>query len=309
MRSGNFAKITAGISVVVVMGVVWMLSSRSRVHAQDDNNQGNNYQVQQGFAIAKQLGIPLNLAGKDPNLVGLGSYLVNAVGDCNGCHSSGSPTSLFIYPYLGNSIPPAPPFAGGNPYFNQREKLDLSVYLNGGTNFGTVGTPTGPNGYTGPAIITRNLTPDYTGKAEGGHSLAEFMDIIKNGKDYDHVHPNCTADQITEINNGGTPICIPTGVIDDTGFNNIPDGKLLQIMPWVTFSHMTDNDIQAMYEYLSSIPCIDNTLVPGPAGDPNELRNQCGPEPIVPAVQAKDDNEGSKAFRSRRMIRMGSGAQ
>jgi len=33
---------------------------------------------------------------------------------------------------------------------------------------------------------------------------------------------------------------------------------------------MTDTDITAIYEYLTSIPCIDNTLVPGPAGDPNE---------------------------------------
>jgi hypothetical protein len=58
--------------------------------------------------------------------------------------------------------------------------------------------------------------------------------------------------------------------------DNIPNGNLLQIMPWVTFSHMTDNDITAIYEYLSAIPCIDNSTSTPPAGAPNELRNDCG---------------------------------
>jgi hypothetical protein len=58
-------------------------------------------------------------------------------------------------------------------------------------------------------------------------------------------------------------------------YNNIPDGNLLQIMPWVTFSHMSDRDLEAMYEYLSAIPCIDNTTSTPPAGAPNELRNDC----------------------------------
>ena len=55
-----------------------------------------------------------------------------------------------------------------------------------------------------------------------------------------------------------------------------PDGNLLQVMPWPTFSHMTDHDIEAIYENLSAIPCIDNTVSTPPAGAPNELRNDCG---------------------------------
>ena len=47
-------------------------------------------------------------------------------------------------------------------------------------------------------------------------------------------------------------------------------------MPWPTFSHLTDRDITAIYEYLSAIPCIDNTTSTPPAGAPNELRNDCG---------------------------------
>ena len=43
-------------------------------------------------------------------------------------------------------------------------------------------------------------------------------------------------------------------------------------MPWPTFSHMTDHDIEAIYEYLSAIPCIDNSTSTPPAGAPNELQ-------------------------------------
>jgi hypothetical protein len=39
---------------------------------------------------------------------------------------------------------------------------------------------------------------------------------------------------------------------------------------------MTDHQIEAIYEYLSAIPCIDNTFGTPPAGAPNELRNDCG---------------------------------
>ena len=93
---------------------------------------------------------------------------------------------LGIYPFV----------TGNNPYFNQPAKVDPTVYLNGGVNFGTVGTPTGPNGYAGPFIITRNLTPDKNGRPEGGHTPAEFKQIFRHGTDFDHIHPTCTADQL-----------------------------------------------------------------------------------------------------------------
>lgn len=43
--------------------------------------------VEQGFAISPIPTSHLSLNGKDIELVGYGSYLVNAVGDCSGCHS------------------------------------------------------------------------------------------------------------------------------------------------------------------------------------------------------------------------------
>ena len=78
-------------TLVAAIGVVGMLSNPPRLAAQDDEAR-----IEQGLAIA-----PVNLtySHKDRKLVGLGSYIVNASGDCNGCHSSGTPASLGIYPY------------------------------------------------------------------------------------------------------------------------------------------------------------------------------------------------------------------
>jgi hypothetical protein len=186
--------------------------------------------------------------------------------------------------------------------------LDPSVYLNGGTSFGTVGTPSGPLGYAGPAIITRNLTPNYTGMAEGGNTLSQFKQIMRTGIDFDHIHPPCTTADMNKINSppkGVTTIaeleplvhyCIPTGVIPGTSFNNLPDGNLLQIMPWPTFSHLTDRDLEAIYEYLSAIPCIDNTTSPPPDGAPNELLNKCSGTSPATAAPANAD-VGDSAFR------------
>lgn len=263
MTTPSCAKIAGAVVTMVAIVLAGISIKAPRTQASDDDTDSR---VQIGFKIAP---VPLNLDGKDRAMVGLGSYLVNAIGDCNGCHSSGAPP-LGIYTFV----------TGKNPYFKQPAKVDPTVYLNGGVNFGTVGTPTGPNGYAGPFIITRNLTPDKNGRPEGGHTLAEFKQIFRHGTDFDHIHPTCTADQLTEVQNGGTPVCIPTGpiVFDPAGdtYNNIPDGDLLQIMPWPTFSHLTDRDITAIYEYLSAIPCIDNTTSTPPAGAPNELRNDCG---------------------------------
>jgi hypothetical protein len=218
------------------------------------NDNDLNAKIQIGFAIAP---VPLNLAGRNKALVGYGSYIVNAVADCNGCHTAGVPPNINYA-------------AGGNPYFNQHQVVDPTVYLSGGMDFGPVGTPTGPNAYAGPDIISRNLTPNGNGVPEGGMSFSEFKQIMRQGTDFDHIHPTCTPDQITEINNGATPVCIPTSP------GNTVDGNLLQVMPWPGFSYMTDYDIEALYEYLSAIPCINNTTSPPPAGAPNELLNDCG---------------------------------
>jgi hypothetical protein len=265
------AAITSTFAAIVLVETMLISSPPMRA----DNNQSNDDEsrIQQGFAIAP---VPLNLAGKNRALVGLGSYLVNAVADCNGCHTAGQ------FPNFNYA-------SGGNPYFNQKQVVDPTVYLSGGQPFGTVGTPTGPAGYSGPPIILRNLTPDKNGRPEGGHTLSDFKQILRQGTDFDHIHPTCTPDQLTAIEGGATPACIPTSP------DNPVDGDLLQVMPWPTFSLMSDHDIEAIYEYLSAIPCIDNTTIPGPPGAPDELRNDCGNGLAAPADHEVRDPKGQQS--------------
>lgn len=182
--------------------------------------------IRQGFAISP---VPLNMAGKNPDLVGMGSYIVNAIASCNDCHSS-DPSAEFV--------------AGGVPYFNQHPtKVNPAVYLGGGRDFGPL--------IPGSAdIISRNLTPDKTGMPAGGMSFVNFLQVFQKGTDFDHLHPACGA----TINTS----CLPAPF----------EGNLLQIMPWPIFQNMTVQDIRAIYEYLSAIPCI--------AGPPTgELHNNC----------------------------------
>jgi hypothetical protein len=254
MTQGLRLKVLGATVTLAGVALAMTLIPSTDVQAQNGGDNDEGSLIRKGFEIAP---VPLNLAGRNPALVGLGSFIVNAQSDCNGCHTAGGPPN-FNYA------------AGGNPYFGQPQKTDPTIYLAGGSNFGPVGTPTGPNGYAGPNMITRNLTPDKNGRPEGGHTLAEFKQIMRSGTDFDHIHPVCTADQLTAIRGGATPTCIPTSP------DNPVRGDLLQIMPWPVFSQMTDHQIEAIYEYLSAIPCIDNTFSPPPDGAPEELRNDCG---------------------------------
>ncbi len=224
---------TLGILMTVggVIGVL-MLVSGPRVKA--DGDESTEAKVRIGFNIAP---VPLNLNGKNRELVGLGSYIVNAQADCNGCHTS-NPTQEYT--------------PTGNPYllkpvFSGKPQVNPATYLAGGSDFGNFA----PGSYE---IISRNLTPDKTGLPEGGHTLQEFMQIMRTGTDFDHAHPTCGGPGAT-VNAG----CVPWP------FN----GDLLQIMPWPTFKNMSDHDLHAIYEYLSAIPCIE-----GPAA-PSILHNDC----------------------------------
>jgi len=215
--------------MVVLVGML-VSSPRGQAQVSDDTAR-----IQQGLAIAP---VPLNLVGLDPNLVGLGSYLVNAVGDCNGCHSAGAATEFAT---------------GGNPFFGQSKVINKATYLGGGRDFGAL--------VPGSAhIISRNLTPDKTGMPEGGRTFAEFVQILRTGVDLDNLHPPCSAGNINAS-------CVPPP------FN----GNLLQIMPWFNLGAMTDNDLQAIYAYLSAIPCIAGPPAPSP------LNNDCGTPPPPPS--------------------------
>lgn len=139
---------------------VWMATLTIISAAPTDDGQSDESKIKQGFEIAP---VPLNLHGKNRALVGLGSYLVNAVGDCNGCHHGGGEDGQFE--------------PGGNPFLGEPEQVNQKNYLAGGTPL------------FGPFFLPRNLTPDGLGVPEGGASFEEFKSIMRTGVDPDHAHP------------------------------------------------------------------------------------------------------------------------
>jgi hypothetical protein len=144
--------------------------------------------IRVGYQIAP---VPLRLRGLDRNLVGLGSYIVNAQAGCNDCHTNPS--------YL----------PGHDPFMGQPAQVNAAHYLAGGQTFGP--------------FTSRNITPEpETDNLPAGLTRAQFHQVLRTGIDFDHAHPQF--------------------------------GPLLQVMPWPTYSHMTDRDIDAIYEYLRSIP-------------------------------------------------------
>lgn len=225
MQQGRHLKALATtLAAIAIVAAAVLANSSQALAGQDDSSEPGNSEsiIQEGFRIAP---VPLNLAGKNRALVGLGSYLVNAIGDCNGCHSAGPQTE-----YL----------PGRNPFFGQPQSVNPATYLGGGRDFGPL--------IPGSAhIISRNLTPGKSGLPEGDHTFEEFRQILRTGVDMDHLHPNCTG-----APNAG---CIPRPF----------DGSLLQIMPWPAFQKMTDRDIRAIYEYLRAIPCVQGNYPEEPA--------------------------------------------
>jgi len=225
----------AAMGFFVCAGLV--LSSLSS-KADNDNNgaQDEMQMIQTGYAVAASTGIPLHITNQDPALVGLGSYIVNVTSDCNLCHS---PT------FITTSFTP-----NGNPYlllpvYSGRKTVDLRYYLGGNQNFG-------PPVAGFANIISRNLTPDKTGKPEG-HTLQEFLQIMQTGIDLDHAHPTCPNLTMPTP----SPSCVPFPI----------NGDLLQVMPWTAFQSMTVRQLTAIYTYLSTVPCL--------VGGPNEPADRC----------------------------------
>jgi hypothetical protein len=142
-KTGSFAKRAPALMAAAI--VLAATAHAPSARAADSNVA----RIAEGLKIAP---VPLNLQGLNRNSVGLGSYLVSAVGACNGCHTM-------------------PTFAtGGDPFKGQPLKVVKTAYLAGGVFFG--GT-----------LCSSNITPDKN-RLPNGLTLAHFLSAMQTGHDF-----------------------------------------------------------------------------------------------------------------------------
>ena len=131
-----------------------LLSAACISHADEPGDVTSNAtRVRIGFEIAP---VALDLRGKNRELVGLGSYIVNAQGGCNDCHTHPS----FM--------------PGGDPFMGEPEVINSEQYLTGGRQFGP--------------FLSPNLTADEFGRP-AGLTFEEFKNVIRTGLDPDGPRP------------------------------------------------------------------------------------------------------------------------
>jgi hypothetical protein len=126
-------------------------NQESQVTSTETNAADTRIEI--GFKITP---VSLKFDPADRNRVGLGSYLVNAAGGCNDCHTN--PPHVF----------------GGDPFLGQPKQVNSTHYLAGGTSFGP--------------FTSRNITPEANG-LPAGLTLQEFLQVIRHGTDIDGDHP------------------------------------------------------------------------------------------------------------------------
>ena len=162
MKRSAISAIALG-GLLLGLTLVSNLPVRGHDNEQDRNGGGREdereLEIQQGLSIAP---VPLNLKDKDIELVGLGSYIVNAQGGCNDCHSCPS------------YAPGHNPFPGPIFGVSGDGQINSANYLAGGVAFGP---PPSAGG-----VVSANLTPDATGKP-GGLTLEQFESALRTGHD------------------------------------------------------------------------------------------------------------------------------
>src|SRR5437764_3387333 len=118
----------------------------------EDSSTQSDRRVQLGLSIAP---VNLDITHHQKNLVGLGSYLVNAVAGCNDCHT-------------------CPSYAAGHsPYTGGDGAINTQNYLAGGVHFGP--------------FTSANITPDASGKP-AGVTRDQFINLMRTGHDPDPPH-------------------------------------------------------------------------------------------------------------------------
>lgn len=149
-------RMALGLVTLLALAIAFSLTQAPRpAWSEGDDDQdpaGNSARVRVGLEIAP---VKLDLHGRNRAMVGLGSYLVNAAGSCNDCHT-------------------CPNYeAGHDPFQGQPEKVNATNYLAGGRAFGP--------------FVSRNITPDANG-LPAGLTLADFIHAIRTGHDSEPPH-------------------------------------------------------------------------------------------------------------------------
>jgi hypothetical protein len=245
--------------LVLCAALAFAVAPSGTSYADNDKKDDIDHSVvQQGFDSSPIPKEKLNLKGKNPYLVGLGSYLVNAAGDCNGCHTfprflrpggtvpgtngnaTGNLTNQGSNPKFGNpyldKLPATPANPDGFQPLNGQLKANTNVkhFLAGGRCFGF--------------FMARNITPDDSGKPRG-LSESEFIQVMRQGKDI-----SCSKANPPSYGGKPDPICDPNQVPEGAGAGVSFNPEVLQTMPWPTYHSMTDRDLKAIYAYLSALP-------------------------------------------------------
>jgi len=144
--------------------------------------------------------VKLNLSGKDPDLVGLGSFDRQRAGGLQTDVTNREPHGVGIRNHQHQQqsvslIPEQTSMESSGPILlaavrtlgrqgrNQHGAYDSAVF--------------GPG--LGPNIITRNLTPDPHRSSRRRPYLAQFLTIIQTGHDYDKLHLNCGGSVATQL--------------------------------------------------------------------------------------------------------------
>ena len=143
--------VTAAVLGVAAVSMLTVVNKLAADGPGDDDRDESR--IRKGYEVTP---VHLNLKGKNRDLVGLGSYIINAQGSCNDCHTCPS--------YL----------QGHNPYMGEKEKINVDHYLAGGVPFGP--------------FTSRNITPEASG-LPAGLTLEQFKLVIRTGVDLDHEHP------------------------------------------------------------------------------------------------------------------------
>lgn len=181
------------------IGIVSLVSYRFAKGQETSDAYQFSRAAQQGKAIAP---VTLNMTGKDPETVYIGSYLVNSQLGCNSCHTCPSFKGTNPYKTGGGSLGVLP-----NP-----GPINTGNYLGGGVPFPGRGTP-----FSGTVLAASNLTPDSSG-LPGGLTYDEFKSAMQNG------------------------------------LVSTKPKHILLVMPWPVFRNLYENDLYAIYEYLSAVP-------------------------------------------------------